>query len=320
MSGLRVASIGNAASAVQYVPEVAARAGSLEVYQRSPNWIVPRSNRAYDAAELAAFSTASNLELNRQALFDWREDSFSRMQAGSALAREQEALAREHLAAQVPDIALRARLTPTYPLGCKRILRSDDYYPALTRPHVSLVTQKIRRITSGGILRQDGSFSELDVIIYGTGFETLSFQGPVEVHGRQGTSLRDTWKDGAQAFLGMTVPGYPNFFMLYGPNTNLGHNTVLTMIEAQIAYVLQALDSLDALGPDRLAAIDVLPEVAAGYNDTVQREFAGSAWTGDCASWYKNGAGRVINNWSGTVREYRKLTERFMLAHYEFLP
>ncbi len=318
--GKRVASIGNAASAIQYVPQVAQQAGHLEVYQRSPNWIVPRNNRPYVAHELMAFAKPATLEANRQHLFDWREGSFERMRAGSALAREQEQLAQEHLANQVADLALRERLTPTYPLGCKRILRSDDYYPALTRSNVSLVTQAIERITPEGIARADGSFSPLDVIIYGTGFETLSFQGPVEVLGRQGASLRDDWRGGARAFLGMTVTGYPNFFMLYGPNTNLGHNTVLTMIEAQIGYVLQALNALDTLDGSGRAALDVRAGVMNDYNDTVQAEFAGSAWVGDCSSWYKNAAGRVVNNWSGTVREYRDLTRQFVVDHYDVQP
>lgn len=312
-AGKRVASIGNAASAVQYVPELAKQASHLAVFQRSPNWIVPRGDRLYTADELASYAHDPELfRESKNALFAWRETTFQRMREGSDDAREVEEQARSHLAWQVPDAALAARLLPDFPLGCKRVLRSDDYYPALMRDNVSLVTDGIDRIVPDGIVTRDGTLRPLDVIVWGTGFETQSFQGPVDVYGLDGASLRDAWEDGARAYKGMTVPGFPNFFLIYGPNTNLGHNGVLTMFEAQFGYIAQAVQQV----LDEGVALDVRDDVARAYDDALQAEMAGSAWAGDCTSWYKNADGRVVNNWSGLVETYIDQTRVFDRAAY----
>ncbi|MGI4860733.1 MAG: flavin-containing monooxygenase [Janthinobacterium lividum] len=309
LAGKRVASIGNAASAVQYIPEIAPVVGHLDVFQRSPNWIVPRLDRPYSAEEIAGYRTVPDLfAKHRQELFAWRETTFLRMKQGSAEARELENIALEHLRSQVPDPELRKKLTPDYPLGCKRILRSDDYFPAIVRDNVSLITAGISHVVPEGIVTSDGALHPVDVIIYGTGFETQSFQGNVEVSGRDGQSLRDTWKEGAHAYLGMCVSGFPNFFMLYGPNTNLGHNSILSMLETQFDYVLQALAVQERPGS---AALDVRPGVVSRFNDTLQGEMDDAAWSGGCNSWYKNAAGKVINNWSGTVGHYQDKARRF---------
>lgn len=313
LAGKRVASIGNAASAVQYVPEIAPCAAHLTVFQRTPNWIVPRGDRLYTAEELASYASDPALfRASKTALFDWRETTFQRMREGSDDARTIEAEARAHLAAQVPDAALAARLLPDFPLGCKRVLRSDDYYPALMRDNVELVTDGIVRIMPEGIVTADGSLHALDVIVWGTGFETQSFQGPVEIHGIDGISLRDVWAEGARAYKGMTVPGFPNFFLVYGPNTNLGHNGVLTMFEAQFGYIAQAARAI----LDEGLALDVRDDTARAYDDALQAEMAGSAWAGDCNSWYKNAAGRVVNNWSGLVQAYIDETRAFDRVAY----
>jgi len=313
LAGKRVASIGNAASAVQYVPEVAKQAAHLEVFQRSPNWIVPRGDRLYTGDELDSYARDPEIfRESKNALFAWRETTFQRMREGSEDAREIEQQARAHLAAQVPDAALAARLLPDFPLGCKRVLRSDDYYPALMRDNVSLVTDGIERIVPEGIVTRDGTLHAVDVIVWGTGFETQSFQGPVEVHGVDGVSLRDAWADGARAYKGMTVPGFPNFFLVYGPNTNLGHNGVLTMFEAQFGYIAQAAQTV----LDEQVSLDVLGDVAQTYDDALQSEMDGSAWAGDCTSWYKNADGRVVNNWSGLVQSYVDQTRDFDRVAY----
>lgn len=303
LAGKRVASIGNAASAVQYIPEIAPVVGHLDVFQRSPNWVVPRLDRPYSPEEIAGYSTVPDaFARHRQELFEWRETTFLRMKQGSAEAQELEYIALEHLRSQVPDPGLRKRLTPDYPLGCKRILRSDDYFPAIVRDNVALITSGISHVAPEGIVTSDGELHPVDVIIYGTGFETQSFQGSVTVSGRGGPSLRDTWKEGAYAYLGMCVSGFPNFFVLYGPNTNLGHNSILSMLETQFDYVLQALAAQDRPGNGTL---EVRPEVVSRFNAELQREMDDAAWSGDCNSWYKNAAGKVINNWSGTVGQYQ---------------
>ena len=316
LAGKRVASVGNAASAVQYIPEIAPVLGHLTVFQRSPNWIVPRGDRPYSAAELAGYSDdPESFRANRSELFDWRETTFMRMREGSDEAAEIEHQALAHLLVQVADPMLRAKLTPDFPLGCKRVLRSDDYLPALGRDNVALVTAPIERIDPTGIVTAGGTHHPVDIIIYGTGFETQSFQGPVEVFGIDGRSLRDVWAEGARAYLGMTVAGFPNLFLIYGPNTNLGHNSVLSMLEAQFGYIVQAMDV--AIRQD--APLNVRSTVADAFDDALQSEMNGSSWSGNCTSWYKNAGGRIINNWSGPVEAYRRVVARFDAADYDGL-
>jgi cation diffusion facilitator CzcD-associated flavoprotein CzcO len=317
LTGKRVASIGNAASAIQYIPPIAEVAAHLTVFQRSPNWIVPRGDRAYTSDELALYTSDPDaFRASRAKLFTWRETTFQRMLDGSDDALELEMLAREHAEAQVADVTLRAKLIPDFPLGCKRVLRSDDYFPALSRDNVTLETSAIERLTSDGIVTADGVLHPVDIVIFGTGFETQTFQGPVEVSGINDVNLHETWAAGAHAYLGMTVPHFPNFFLIYGPNTNLGHNSILSMLEAQFDYICQAINLLMA---DSDMAIDIKDQVMRAYDTHIQSSMRGTAWSGNCTSWYKNAAGRIINNWSGTVGEYQQLTSRFDIDVYRVL-
>lgn len=316
LSGQRIASIGNAASAIQYIPSLARQARHLTVFQRSPNWIVPRGDRPYTREELALYtSNPEAFRRNKAELFAWRETTFLRMREGSDEARLIEDEARAHLARQVPDESLRAKLLPDFPLGCKRVLRSDDYYPALMRDNVALETAPIREIVPEGIVTADGALHAVDIIVYGTGFETQSFQGPVEIFGRNAASLRSAWAGGARAYKGMTVPAFPNFFMVYGPNTNLGHNSILSMFEAQFGYITQALSHAFA----RHCAVDVREDAYLAYDEALQHEMSGTAWAGNCTSWYKNAQGRVVNNWSGPVQAYIDATKRFDVDAYQCL-
>jgi len=308
LTGKRVASVGNAASAVQYIPEVAREASHLTVFQRSPNWVLPRGDRRYSDEELALYARdPDHFRQSKADLFAWRETTFARMREGSAEAAELEQQARLHLDSQVPDAALHAKLLPDFPLGCKRVLRSDDYFPALMRDNVNLVTDGIARIVPQGIITTDGTLHAVDVIIWGTGFETQTFQGPVDVYGVDGRDLRVTWQDGAHAYKGMTVPGFPNFFLIYGPNTNLGHNSILSMFEAQFGYIAQAAADILS-GPN---ALEVTQSAMDSYDAALQADLMGSAWAGNCTSWYKNANGRVINNWSGPVQAYVDQTATF---------
>lgn len=316
LDGKRVASIGNAASAIQYIPEIAPVCGHLTIFQRTPNWVVPRGDRVYTPEEMALFANPKDYRQDKDRLFAWRESAFEKMVPGSADSDELVHMAQAHLAAQVPDPVLRAKLAPDYPLGCKRILRSDDYYPTLMRDNVTLETTAINRIEPHAIVTADGMRHEVDVIIYGTGFETQSFQGGVDIHGAGGQALRETWKNGAFAYLGMSVPGFPNFFLLYGPNTNLGHNSILLMLEAQFTYIIGAIRDLSAR-PE--CAIDVRAEVARQFDDGLQGQFQGTAWSGSCTSWYKNASGRIVNNWSGTVGAYQRIATQFNADDYSYL-
>jgi len=317
LSGKRVASIGNAASAVQYIPEIAPVVDQLTIFQRSPNWVLPRGDRPYTPDELSLYTAdAEAFRANKAELFAWRETTFERMLAGSDEAEEMEIAARAHAAAQITDLELRAKLIPDFPLGCKRVLRSDDYYPALMRPNVTLETAPIDRIVPEGIVTADGQRHDVDVIIYGTGFETQSFQGPINIYGAGGRSLRDVWGIGAHAYLGMAIAGFPNLFLIYGPNTNLGHNSVLTMLEAQFGYIVQAMDEIL---PHPGMAIDAREDVMEASDRALQAQMTGTAWAGDCTSWYKNADGRVVNNWSGPVRTYQAATARLQPDDYRTL-
>jgi acetyl esterase/lipase len=218
------------------------------------------------------------------------------------------------LSRQVRDPALRARLVPDYPIGCKRILISSDYLPAIAQPNVNLVTDAIRRITPDGVETADGLVHPLDAIIYGTGFAASEFLAPMRVTGRDGASLNDAWRDGAEAYLGITVPGFPNFFMIYGPNTNLGHNSIVYMIETQIAHVMRCVAALK----DRdAAAIEVDPDRHRRFNARVQQRLAHTVWNG-CTSWYVDERGRNSVNWPGFTLSYRWLATRAGLHAYGF--
>ena len=301
LRGKRVASIGNAASAVQYIPEIAPLVAHLTVFQRSANWLMPRVQTVFTAAELDAYEADPSLfDASRQHLHAFRESGFARTLHGTDAKEEGMQIALAHLEAQIADPVLRDKLTPRYEFGCKRILKSDDFYPALARANVSVETAGIAEITETGIRTGDGQDIELDVIIYGTGFASQAFHGDLQVTGQGGLTLSDAWSEGAAAYVGLSVPHFPNMFLMYGPNTNLNHNSIISMMEIQQRYILSALGDL----PQGTAA-SVKPEVFAAFNDRLQKDMALSSFSADCSSWYKNAAGKVINNWSGTVDAYR---------------
>lgn len=304
LGGLRVASIGNAASAVQYIPEIAPVVGSLDVYQRSPNWIIPRGQFSFPEEERAQHvADPESFFRLKHALHREREAQHGRTIPGTEPAAAFMEIARQHLERQVPDATLRARLTPDYPMACKRILRTDDYYPALMRANVELVTDPIARFDAEGIVTGDGCRRSYDVVIFGTGFDARSFLGGTTVSGRGGIDLREVWGDTPRAYSGLSIPSFPNMFLLYGPNTNLGHNSVIGMIQVQQEHIIDAIDFADEAGA---AAIEVRDDVAEQFDEEVVRRLSASAWAANCNSWYKNAAGRVVNNWYGTVEEYRQ--------------
>lgn len=309
LAGKRVAVIGNGASAIQFVPQVAKTAETLTLFQRSPNWIVPRMNRPYTEAEKAHFKAQpAAMEKVRTEIFEMAEARLAAKRAGT-LPVEEVPIPLAHLHNQVADPALRAKLTPDYEIGCKRVLISNDFYPALTQPNVELVTEAITRMTPQGVVDATGRLHEVDVVIYATGFETKSFAGETAITGLGGVSLAHAWRDGPEAYLGLAVSGFPNLFMLYGPNTNLGHNSIIYMIEAQVDYVLQAL----AAG----RPLSVKPEVMARYNDDLQQQLTNTPWAGACTSWYKTADGKILNNWPNTARAYAEAVAVFDPAAYD---
>ena len=302
LRGKRVGVIGNAASAIQFVPEIAEEAGALFVFQRSANWMMPRFDRAYSEREKRRFARHPWLaRLYRWWIWAAFELQWPLFRRSRFLARRFEKLSLESMREQIRDPRLQDALVPDYPIGAKRILISDDYYRALTRSNVELVTAGIDRVREDGIALRDGRVIPLDVLILATGFQTTEFLAPIEITGLRGRSLRDEWKDGARAYKGMSVSGFPNLFMMYGPNTNLGHNSILFMIECQTRYIVGCIRALRDRG---LAWLDVRRDALEAWNDRMQEDLSRTVWNDTDHSWYKDAAGRITNNWSGSTIRY----------------
>jgi cation diffusion facilitator CzcD-associated flavoprotein CzcO len=314
LAGRRVAVIGTGASAIQFVPHVAAAAAHTTVFQLEAPHVIPKPDRPYGPRLRAAFRRVPGLlRLNRAVTYVQYELRALGFVRWPGLMRLIDGQARRHLARQVRDPGLRAAVAPEGPPGCKRILLSDDYYPALDSPSVDVVTSPITEVTAGGLRTADGAEHPADTIIWGTGFRATEFLTPMAVTGPGGRSLQEAWRDGAEAYLGITVTGFPNLFLLYGPNTNLGHNSIVYMLESQIRYVRQAVRRLAAAGP---AAIDVRPEVQRRYNDWVQEKVTATVWDRGCTNWYRTASGKNTNNWPDFTFAYRARTRRFDPAVY----
>jgi len=318
LRGRHVAVIGNAASAIQFLPEIAPIAGDLVVFQRSANWMLPKNDRDYPEWEKSLFRAVPPLSKLRRFMI-WLKGEliiFSAMRRESRLRGFLERKCREYIAETISDPALREKLVPDYPLGAKRVLFSDNYYPAIERYGVRIVTDRIERITENAVVTAGGVAHEVDTIIYATGFDTNDYLSPMRVVGRDGAVLNDVWREGPKACLGLTVAGFPNLFFLYGPNTNLGHNSIIVMIEAQVRYILSCLAQMRERG---VAAVDLRREVQEEYNREIQRRLADSSWATVADSWYVHN-GVVTNNWPGRTTEYRKRTRRCDLNDFELAP
>jgi cation diffusion facilitator CzcD-associated flavoprotein CzcO len=315
LRGKRVAVVGNAASAIQFIPQIAPLVRRLFILQRSPNWMLPRRDRAYGAAEKRRFARWPWLaRLYRWWLWLSYEMRFPLIRQKPLMSRWVERAARRYIDETVADRSLRAVLVPDYPVAGKRLLISDDYYPTLNRPNVEVVTSGIERLTEDAVVMRDGRVLAVDCVILATGFETTSFLAPMAIAGRGGRVLHEEWRGGARAYLGLTVSGFPNFFMMYGPNTNLGHNSIIFMIECQTRYILECLRQMDERD---LQWIDLHPEEMAEYNARLQRELAGTVWAATPRSWYKTAGGTITNNWPGSTVRYWWRTRKADLACYE---
>lgn len=308
LAGRDVAVVGNGASAIQFIPRIAPAARKVSIFQRTANWIVPRNDRAYGEREKWVFRHLPLvLRLYRLFLYLMLEVRFFGFIRETWITRKLRQVASDSMRSLVDDERLRAALTPDYPPGCKRVLISDDYYQALTRPNVEVVTTAIERIVPDGIVTTDGTHHPADTLIFATGFETTSFLAPMEITGAGGRSLAEAWHDGAEAYLGVAVAGFPNLFLLYGPNTNLGHNSILFMIECQVGYVLRCLEMMRERNGRQL---EVHPGAMAAYNRKLQNDLAHTTWAAGCTSWYKTASGKITNNWSGLTLDYWRRTRR----------
>jgi cation diffusion facilitator CzcD-associated flavoprotein CzcO len=318
LAGRRVGVIGNAASAIQFIPVIAPRVGRLTIFQRSANWLAPRGDRAYSAREKWLFTHVPGLaRVYRWWIWLMHELRFPLFRGSRYLADASRKACEQYIVDTVRDPRLRAALVPDYPIGGKRILISDDYYQALVRDNVDVITAGIDHVAPDGVVTLDGVKHECDTLILATGFESTAFLAPMEIRGRGDRALVDAWRDGANAYRGITVAGFPNLFLMYGPNTNLGHNSIIFMIECQAAYIVQAVQTL--LARD-LAWLDLEPRAMAAYNQRIQSELARTVWAATPKSWYKTDAGRITNNWSGSTTRYWWETRRFDVESYHAEP
>jgi cation diffusion facilitator CzcD-associated flavoprotein CzcO len=316
LTGRRVAVIGSAASAIQIVPTIAERTAKLTLFQRTPNWILPRNDFAYSERARRWLRSPALARLQRLAIYLACEVRFPTFLKGSWMNGVMARICERYLESQVPDARLREKLTPSYPPGCKRILISDDFYASLTRETVELVTAPIERFEKDGIVTADGQLHPVDTVVFATGFQPFNFLAPLEVKGPGGRSLADVWSEGIQAHRTVAVPGFPNFFLLLGPNSGLGHNSVILMIEAQVGYVLQCVQALAARG---LAYLDPRPEAAARYDAALQSDLQRTIWTDSCRSWYQDVRGRVFTLWPHTTLRYLWEMRRPVLDEYRQL-
>lgn len=310
LTGRRVVVIGTGASAIQFVPHVAEVAGHVTVVQRSAPWVVPKPDRPYRRAEKVAFAHVPGWDrIYRSYLYVRSEGRWPAFSGNPLAAKAAETIATRHLRRGVAeDPGLADRLLPDERIGCKRILQSDDWFPTLARDHVDVVDGRVVAVERDAVVLDDGTRLPCDVILYGTGFHTTELLAPMEIVGRDGVTLDDAWRRGAEAYLGTEVAGFPNLFVMYGPNTNLGHNSIIFMLECQARYVGQAIERL---GDHDLASVEVRDDVHRAFNDTLQDRLRDSVWNAGCASWYVDANGRIINNWVGTTLEYRWRTRRY---------
>ena len=314
LTGKRVAVIGTGASAIQFVPQIQPKVAQLTLFQRSAPYIVPKADTVYRNWQRSLYRRLPAAQLVERAFF-WGLCEFATvgLKNNNAITRIVTGLSKALRAKQIKDPVLREKLTPDYPAGCKRVLFASNYYPALAQPNVHVETTRIKEITPTGVSTADGVAHDVDVIIYATGFTTTEFLGPMKVHGLAGRDLRETWSAGARAYFGMAVPGFPNMFMMYGPNTNLGCGSIIYMLERQARYIRQAVEQLARSGG---SYVDVRQDVADRFDAEVQQRLSRSVWS-MCSSWYRETSGRISTNWPGLVSEYHRRTRTLDLSDYQ---
>jgi cation diffusion facilitator CzcD-associated flavoprotein CzcO len=316
LAGKRIAVIGTGASAIQFIPQIARQAGQLEVFQRTPPWVLSRMDIAIPERAQETFKAVPVAgRVVRDAIYWALEGRALGFAVHPKLMAPLEQMARRHIEKQIADPALRAKVTPDYTIGCKRILLSSDYYPALQRPNVELITEKISEITEHAVVTADGTAHEVDVIIYGTGFDVIESVTSLHVNGRDGHELTPQT---LAAYHGITLAGFPNYFMLLGPNTGLGHTSVVFMIESQIQHIMSCLRRL---ARDHADTIEVSEPAVRHYNAGLQRRLRRAVWSeGGCRSWYLDADGINRALWPGFSFEYWARTRRARRSAYAVTP
>jgi cation diffusion facilitator CzcD-associated flavoprotein CzcO len=277
------------------VPEIVRKVEKMVLFQRTPNWFFPRNDKPYsDFSKWMFRNVGGAMRLHRWMIYLSLESRFLGFKQDSAIARYLKKQLLDFLKTSIPDEKLRASLTPDYPVGCKRIIISDDFLPAIQKPNVHVDVSGIASFTENSVIDKTGQEHRVDTVIYGTGFEATEFLVPIEVTGKNGVSLNQAWQEGAEAYQGATVSGFPNMFILYGPNTNLGHNSIIFMVENQVRHMIAVMTGMRARN---LKSIDVKPDVMRKYNVWLQDQLKNSVWNAGCNSWYINKNGKVTQNW-----------------------
>jgi cation diffusion facilitator CzcD-associated flavoprotein CzcO len=318
LTGKRVASIGTGASAIQYVPEIQPKARQLHVFQRTAPWIAPHSNRPIHAWERRLYRAVPAAQrLVRGGVYSARELLVLGFVKNPKLMKVVEAVARRHMRKQIRDRELRRKVTPDYTIGCKRILPSNRWYPALGKPNVELVTDGIREVRAHSVVGNDGVEREVDAIVFGTGFHVTDMPATKYVRGRDGELLYDVWRESPQAYLGTAAPGFPNLFLLLGPNTGLGHGSMVYMIESQVQYVV---DALRTMRERSIETAEVQPFALEQYNEELGRKLEGTVWNTGCSSWYLDDTGRNATQFPDFTWRFRQRTAKFDPSHYVLEP
>ena len=305
----RVASIGTGASAIQYVPAIQPDVRRLHVFQRTPPWVLPHTDRPTKAWERRLYERSPKLRrLMRGLVYSGRETNVLAFVKHPRLMGVIEKLATMHIRRSIPDPEMRKRVTPDYTIGCKRILPSNKWYPALMKDNVELITAGVEKATATGVVDADGVERGVDAIIFGTGFRVTDMPVGKAVKGRGSKTLDDVWQGSPNAYLGTSIPGFPNLFLMLGPNTGLGHNSMIYMIESQIAHVIDALAEMRKRGAD---TVEVREDVAREFNREVDRRHEGAVWSSGCASWYLDDTGRNATLWPDWTFHFRRRTAHF---------
>jgi cation diffusion facilitator CzcD-associated flavoprotein CzcO len=319
LAGKRVAVIGTGASAVQVVPAIQPRVSRLTLFQRTPPWVAPHADHEVTPRMREAYRRLPALQqLSRAFIYSLVELLLAPgMTRDRRYLKPAEWIVKLKLRREVPDPGLRRRLTPTFQLGCKRLVFSNAWYPALQAPNVDLVSSGIHEVREHSIVDGDGVEHEIDTLILATGFTPAELPIAERIRGREGRSLAEVWDGSPQAYLGTTVTGFPNLLLFYGPNLNLGHTSIVYMLESQLAYAIDALRTMRRRGA---AEFEVRPEVQDAYNEEMQDRLAGTVWNTGCSSWYIDRNGRNSIMWPGYTFEYRRRTRRFDAEAYRLAP
>jgi cation diffusion facilitator CzcD-associated flavoprotein CzcO len=314
LAGKRVAAVGTGASAIQFVPAIAPKVARLHVFQRTPPWVMPHSSRPITRTEKRIYAKLPLAQrLVRGGIYAGRELLVLGFVKQPRIMRGIEKIAERHMRGAIDDPALLAKVRPGYTIGCKRILPSNEWYPALARDNVELVTDPIAEVRERSIVSESGAAREVDAIVFGTGFHVVDMPVARMVRGRDGRTLEEAWQGSPRAHLGTTVAGFPNLFILLGPNTGLGHSSMVYMIESQIAYVMDALRELRRNGH---RTVEVRPDVQERYNRDVQRRMKRTVWSTGCKSWYLDEQGNNPTLWPDWTWRFRRRTSRFDPAEY----